>query len=124
MKASSKENDKECLMIIQTSLSSVHCLQAGVKIHGNTALDFVSKEMEQYMDEILIAAGKPPSNLFVNAYSSLGLRLILKNGTRLSIEGLFPPNYLTKDNFSLLIPASLGGDQLSVSLPVNFFSTK
>ncbi len=99
-------------------------IQGGVKIHGSTDLDFVSKEMEQYKDEILAAAGKAPSDFFVNAYSSLGLRLILKNGTRFSIEGLFPPNYLTKDNFSLLTPASFGGVQLSVSLPVNFFSTK
>jgi hypothetical protein len=99
-------------------------IQAGVKIHGNTDLDFVSKEMEQYKDEILATAGKAPSDFFVNAYSSLGLRLILNSGVRLSIEGLFPPNYLTKDNFSLLAPESFGGVQLSVSLPVNFFSTK
>lgn len=99
-------------------------IQAGTKIHGKTELDFVSKEMEKYEDKILSTAGKAPSNLFVNAYSSLGLRLILNNGIRLSAEVLFPPGFLTKNNFSLLTTESFGGGQFSISTPVNLFSTK
>lgn len=99
-------------------------MQAGVKIHGKTTLDFVSREMEKYGDEIIAAAGKAPSDFFLNAYSGLGLRLILNNGIRLSIEALFPPNFLTKDNFSLLTSKTYGGGQLSASFPVNLFSTK
>lgn len=99
-------------------------MQAGLKIHGKTSLDFVSNEMEKYGHEIIAAAGKAPSDFFLNAYSSLGLRLILNSGIRLSVEILFPQNLLTKDNFSLLDSQSNGGGQFSVSLPVNLFSTK
>lgn len=99
-------------------------IQAGIKVHGHTGLDFVSKEMEKYEDEILAAAGKAPSNFFSNVYGSVGLRLILNNGIRLSIEGIFPPVFLTKNNFSLLTPQSFGGGQFMISAPVNLFSTK
>lgn len=96
-------------------------MQAGVKIHGKTSLDFVSREMEKYGDEIIAAAGDAPSDFFLNTYGGLGLRLILNNGIRLSIEALFSPNFLTKDNFSLLTSETYGGGQLSVSFPVNLF---
>jgi hypothetical protein len=99
-------------------------IQAGMKIHGKTTIDFASKEMEKYGDEIITAAGKAPSNFLLNTYGGLGLRLILNNGIRLSIEALFPQHFLTKDNFSLLASESYGGAQLSVSLPVNLFSMK
>lgn len=99
-------------------------IQAGMKVHGNTGLDFVSKEMEKYEDEILSAAGKTPSDFFSNAYASIGLRLIFENGIRLSIEGVFPPVFLTKNNFSLFTSQSFGGVQFMISTPVNLFSTK
>ncbi len=99
-------------------------IQAGMKIHGKTTIDFASKEMEKYGDEIITAAGKAPSNFLLNTYGGLGLRLILNNGIRLSIEALFPQHFFTKDNFSLLASESYGGAQLSVSLPVNLFSMK
>jgi hypothetical protein len=99
-------------------------IQAGMKMHGKTTIDFASKEMEKYGDEIIAAAGKAPSNFFLNTYGGLGVRLILNSGVRLSIEALFPQNVLTKDNFSLLTSESYGGAQLSVSLPLNLFSTK
>ena len=99
-------------------------IQAGMKIHGKTTIDFASKEMEKYGDEIITAAGKAPSNFLLNTYGGLGLRLILNNGIRLSIEALFPQHFFTKDNFSLLTSESYGGAQLSVSLPVNLFSMK
>ncbi|MFA6913032.1 MAG: hypothetical protein WCQ61_07950, partial [Proteiniphilum sp.] len=67
------------------------------------------------------AAGDAPSDFFLNTYGGLGLRLILNNGIRLSIEALFSPNFLTKDNFSLLTSETYGGGQLSVSFPVNLF---
>ena len=78
-------------------------MQAGVRIHDETRIDFTSKEMEKYRDEIITTAGETPSNFFMNAYSSLGLRLILKNGIRFSIEAIFPPNFITKDNFTLFL---------------------
>lgn len=99
-------------------------MQAGVKIHGKTTLDFVSREMEKYGDEIIASAGDTPSDFFLNTYCGLGLRLILNNGIRLSIEVMFPPNFLTKDNFSLLTSKTYGGGQLSASFPVKLFSTK
>lgn len=96
-------------------------MQAGVKIYGKTSLDFVSSEMEKYGDEIIATAGDAPSDFFLNTYGGLGLRLILNNGIRLSIEALFSPNFLTRDNFSLLTAKTYGGGQLSVSFPVNLF---
>lgn len=96
-------------------------IQGGLKIHGNTDIDFVSKDMERYTDEILNATGKEPSNLFLNMYSTIGFRLIFKNDVRFSFEGLLPPYYLTKDYFLLLAPETFGGVQLSVSLPTTFF---
>ena len=68
-------------------------VQAGVKVYENTGLDFISKEMEKYKNDILSTAGKAPSDFFSYAYGSIGLRLILKHGTRLAIEGVFPPVY-------------------------------
>jgi hypothetical protein len=99
-------------------------IQAGVKIHGDQRIDFPLKEMEKYKDEIFATAGKAPSNFFSNAYTSIGLRLILTNGLHLSVEGLLPSSILTKNNFSLLTSQLYGGVQFTVSTPVNLFSSK
>lgn len=100
-------------------------IQAGLKVHGNTRLDFVSKEMEKYEDEILASVGKEePSNFFSNVYGSIGLRLILKNGIRLSIEAVSSQVFLTKNNFSLLSSQSLPGVQFMITTPVNLFTSK
>lgn len=99
-------------------------IQAGIKVHGNTGLDFVSRGMEKYENEILSSVGKSPSDFFSYAYGGIGLRLILNNGTRLAIEGIFPPAYLSKGNFSLLDNQSFGGVQFLVSTPINLFSGK
>ncbi len=99
-------------------------IEVGTKIHGKTSLDFVSKEMDKYEKEILLAAGKAPSNLFVNAYGSIGLRLILNNGIRLAGEVSFPGSVLSKNNFSLLSTKSYSGVRFMISTPINLFSNK
>lgn len=99
-------------------------VQGGVKIHGETSLNFLSEEMEQHGDSIITTAGGAPSRFFLNSYAGLGLRLILQNGIRLSTEIILPPQYLTKGNLTLLTPEFLGGSRFSVSLPTRLFSLK
>lgn len=99
-------------------------IEAGTKIHSKTGLDFVSQEMKKYQEEILSTAGKSPSNLFVNTYGSLGLRLILNNGIRLSGEVSFPGVILSKNNFSLLDTKLYSGVRFMISTPISLFSTK
>lgn len=97
---------------------------SGIKVRGSTGLDFVSRGMEKYEDEILSAIGESPSSFFSYAYAGIGLRLILNNGIRLAVEGVFPPVFLTKDNFTLLTNQSFGGVQFLISTPINLFSRK
>ena len=99
-------------------------IEGGVKIHGETSLNFLSEEMEQHGDAIISTAGAAPSRFFLNSYAGLGLRLILQNGIRLSAEITLPPHYLTKGNLTLLTPEFLGGSRFSVTMPTRLFSLK
>lgn len=99
-------------------------IQGGMKIHGASTLNFMSKEMEKYSDEIFTTAGKAPSRFFLNSYAGLGLRLILQNGMRLSAEIILPPKYLTKGNFTLLTPETNAGGQFSITMPIHSISHK
>ncbi|MDR2815176.1 MAG: hypothetical protein LBB62_00505 [Proteiniphilum sp.] len=99
-------------------------VQAGVKIHGNTKLDFVSKEMEKHKDEILADIGASPSDFSSNAYASFGIRFVIHNKMNLSVENTFP-FFLTQNNFSLLTPTPiLTGFQFKIAYPINFFTPK
>lgn len=97
-------------------------IQAGVKIHGKTQLDFVSKEMEKYASEILSAAGNAPSNFISSVYGGAGFRFIFDSQIRITLEHTFPHLYLSKNNFSLITPEEMVGFQASVTVPMNFFS--
>ncbi len=99
-------------------------IQAGVKVHGKTRLDFVSEEMKKYEPEILHAAENTPSNFLSSIYASVGFRFIFDNHIRVTLENSLPHLYLTKNNFSLITPEGLPGIQASFTVPVNFFQNK
>ncbi|RNC65200.1 hypothetical protein D7D25_08540 [Proteiniphilum sp. X52] len=99
-------------------------VQAGMKIHGKTEIDFVSDKLDKYNDEVLAGIGKAPASFFSDVYTSIGVRFILRNAMRLSLD--FPAfhSILSKGNFSLLNSQTFPGMQVTISTPVNFFSTK
>lgn len=99
-------------------------IQAGMKIHGKTTIDFVSNQLDGHNDEILASIGKDPSSFFSTIYTSAGVRFVLRNGMRLSLESPVINFILSKDNFTLVNPYELIGMQLSVAFPVNFSSKK
>lgn len=99
-------------------------IQAGVKIHGKTRLDFASREMDKYESEILNAAGNTPSNFISSIYGSVGFRFIFDSQIRITLENTFPHLFLTKHNLSLISPEETVGLQASITFPFNFFSNK
>ena len=98
-------------------------IQGGIKVHGNTTINFVSREMQKQSTEIIEAASKENTPFFVNYYAGLGLRLLLQNGIRFSAEVHLPPQFLTKGNYGLLTTQSFGGTEFSVSIPFSFISS-
>lgn len=99
-------------------------IQAGVKMHGKTRLDFVSKEMEKYESEILSAVGNAPSNFISSIYGSVGFRFIFDSQVRITLENTLPHLFLTKNYSSLIKPEEMVGLQASVTVPLNLFSNK
>ena len=97
-------------------------IQAGIKVHDKSRISFVSKEMEKYESEILVATGGSPSNFMSSIYGSVGFRFIFDNQLRITIENSLPHLFLTKNNFSLITPEGIPGLQASVTVPLNFFS--
>lgn len=99
-------------------------IQAGVKVHGKTRLNFASSEMDKYESEILNAAGNTPSNFISSVYGSVGFRFVFDSQIRITLENTFPHLFLTKHNLSLISPEETIGIQASVTFPFNFFSKK
>lgn len=98
-------------------------IQAGVKVHGNTRIGFVSRDMEKYEPEILATAGEGPSDFFSSVYGSAGFRFIFNSQLRITLEHNLPHLFLTKNNFSLFTPQAMPGLQFTIMAPVNIFST-
>lgn len=99
-------------------------IQAGMNIHGKTRFEFTSREMEKYKNELLTTYCNKQNKFFSNAYGSLGLRLILRNGVRLSAELLSSAVFLSKNNLNLLAPKSQPGVQCMISFPFNFLMNR
>lgn len=97
-------------------------IQVGMKLHTKNELDFVVQEMRKYENSILSTRNVTQNNLFSTLNGSLGLRLILENGTRLAIEGTSSSIFLTKNNLSLLTSQSLPGVHFTLSVPIHQFS--
>lgn len=97
-------------------------IQVGMKLHEKNELDFVSQEMREYENSILSNMNVAQNNFFSNANGSIGLRLILRNGTRLAIEGTSSSIFLTNNNLSLLTSQSLPGVHFMLTVPIHHFS--
>ncbi len=98
-------------------------IELGALLQSQKEINFHSKAMKQYEDDIFKTVVKNKVNrLLASYYAMYGFSFFSKNKTVFNIEFLFPLGLWSKNNSSLTNTLFYGGGQFSIQVPLSRFS--
>ncbi|MDO5663721.1 MAG: hypothetical protein Q4G63_00515 [Bacteroidia bacterium] len=98
--------------------------EAGIKLYGNTNINFVSDAMKSHEKEVLQSRNLKLNNFYSTFYLGCGFQFTDGNDIQYSYEVKLPGALLTKNNSNIIRPNAFVSAHLSVKFPIQLILKK